>query len=418
MVIIIRLIGESFRFAWHALKSNVLRTILSLLGVTIGIFTIITVLSAVDGLDKSIRKSLSFLGSNVIYVQKWPWSFSENYPWWKYFRRPVPSSDEYTFVKEQITEAQAVSIFAVKGGLTLRYENNTRSSVTVLGISYDHKDVADIRLANGRYFNPQEADNGHAVALIGSNVAESLFPTTDPIGKDIRIKGIPFRVIGKIEKQGDNLLGFPSNDNAVMIPYKALVKLFSSNKGRGVNPTIAARAKDDDPGMYKLEGDLQQLMRRVRRLKPKDDDTFALNRTDTLASFVDGITATLSVIGSVIALFSILIGGFGIANIMFVSVKERTNLIGIQKSLGAKNYFILLQFLLEAMFLSIFGGMIGISLVYLVSLIPISDTFALEFSIGKVILGLTVSSIIGIISGIVPAISASRMDPVEAIRTN
>lgn len=416
MILVIRLIGESFRFAWGALKENVLRTLLSLLGVTVGIFSIIAVLTAVDGLDKGVKKSLNFLGDKVIYVDKWPWIFSNSYPWWKYFQRPYPRTEEYEYLKANATWAKAVSIFDIKGSLTFKYGSSSVNA-TSMGISYEHNQVANIPIADGRYFSPTESFRGKYVMLIGHNIANDLFQGANPIGKDVKVKDIKFRVIGVLEKQGDNLLDAPSNDNVVMIPYPVLVKLFSSG-GRGVSPTIAAKGLEEDKGMVELENELQGLMRRYRGIRPREEDSFALNRPEVFANFLDSIIGVLNIAGFVIGGFGILIGGFGIANIMFVSVKERTSIIGIQKSLGAKNYFILMQFLLEAIFLSLFGGISGLCLVYLLEFIPLGDSFQVELSTKNIITGIIISSVIGVLAGIIPAISASRMDPVEAIRSN
>lgn len=417
-MIILRLVGESFRFAWQALRENLLRTLLSLLGVTVGIFSIIAVLTAVDGLESGIKKSLSFLGDKVIYVDKWPWIFADSYPWWKYLSRPYPSTEEYEFLKSTATWAGAVSIFDIKGGLTIKNGSNVATSITAMGISYEHNQVADITVEEGRYFSPAESSRGKYVVMIGHNIAKELFPNQDnPIGQTIKIKDIRFYVIGILKKQGENLLGAPSNDEVVMIPYNALVKLFSSGK-RGISPTIAAKGVAGDEGMIELENEMRGLLRRYRGTRPKQEDSFALNRPELFADLLGQIIQVLNFAGAIIGGFGILIGGFGIANIMFVSVKERTNLIGIQKSLGAKNYFILLQFLLEAMFLSLFGGVSGLILVYFLEFIPLGDSFSIDLSINNIITGLVISSIIGIMAGIIPAISASRMDPVEAIRTN
>ncbi len=417
IILVIRLIGESFRFAWHALKENPLRTALSLLGVTVGIFSIIAVLTAVDGLDKSIKKSLSFLGEKVIYVEKWPWSFGASYPWWKYYQRPYPTPDEFEYLKENLDNMSAISMMDVKGGLTFKYKNNTVSSATSLGITHDHNKISDIEIAEGRYFSPMESEVGRNVILIGDEIAKELFGEgTYPIDKEVKIKGIKFRVVGLLAKQGENLLGAPSNDNVVMMPYLCLAKLFASSS-RGLSPTINVKGFEEDKGLEELEGEITGLMRRYRGIRPKEEDSFALNRPEVFSTLMDGIIGGLNIAGFLIGGLATLVGGFGIANIMFVSVKERTNLIGIQKSLGAKNYFILLQFLLESVFLSLFGGLFGLMLVSLLGFIDLG-AFELKLNTGNIITGVIISSVIGVFSGIVPAISASRMDPVEAIRTN
>jgi len=415
MLLFIKLFFESMRFAFSALSENLLRTTLSLLGVTVGIFAIVSVLTVVDSLDSSIKKSLSFLGGDVIYVQKWPWVFGPSYPWWKYIKRPEPTYEEYEFLLENIKEAEAVSVFDERGSVVVKYNSNSLDNTTVFGVSYDHSKVWDITIDQGRYFTPQEADKGANAAIIGYNLVKELFPFQNPIGKDIKIKGIKFRVIGTLEKQGENLLGTPSNDEAVFLPFVSMAKLYAS-LSRGLQPTIALKGRESDEGLMELEGEIKGLLRGFRGLRPIEEDDFALNRPEVFADFMDSIIRVLTIAGWCIGSFSILVGGFGIANIMFVSVKERTNIIGIQKSLGAKNYFILFQFLFESLFLSFIGGGVGLLLVNIISVFS-TETFQISLTFTNVLVGLLVSSVIGILSGIVPAISASRLDPVEAIRS-
>ncbi len=415
MIHFFKQVFEAFGFARQALRENLLRTTLSLLGVTVGIFAIIGVLTLVDTLDNSIRKSLSFLGNKVIYVEKWPWSFSDNYPWWKYYRRPYPTLAECEFLEQNLTWASAISIFDFKGGLTIKYKNNNVSSVLAQGISYRHNQVSDIDIKDGRYFTKAEIDRGVYVVILGANIAEELFDTQNPVGNFIKIKGIKFTVAGVIEKQGDNLLGTPSNDELCIMPYKTLAKVFATLK-RGLSPTIAAKGFNTDRGLVELENEIKGMMRSYRGIRAAEEENFALNRPEAITSTLDNIIRILTIASWIIGGFSILIGGFGIVNIMIVSVKERTHIIGIQKSLGAENYFILLQFLFEAIFLSFLGGGVGVMLVSILSVFS-TDTFPIALTFKNVFLGLGISCSVGIISGIVPAISASLLDPVIAIRT-
>ncbi|MEN7546659.1 ABC transporter permease [Rapidithrix thailandica] len=416
MILFFKLFKESFRFAGQALRGNLLRTTLSLLGVTVGIFSIVAVLTVVDALDSSLKKSFSFLGDRVIYVEKWPWQFGGGeYPWWKYIKRPQPDLEDYLFLEANLTQVEAISLFDVKGGATLKYKNNSMTSVAIMGATHTQTQVSEMKIERGRFFSKQEADHAKNVVVIGSTVAEELFGRAEPMGKQIKIKGIRFNVVGILEKQGENLLPTPNFDEMCMIPYYSMAKMYAS-RNRGLSPIISLKGKSTDPSLRELEAEARGLLRAHRRLKPKEEDNFALNRTEAFADFMQSLIGVLKFASWCIGSFALLVGGFGIANIMFVSVKERTNLIGIQKSLGAKNYFILLQFLFEAIFLSVFGGMFGLLLVSLLSLFS-TETFIITLSIENIFLGLTVASVIGILSGIIPAMMASRMDPVIAIRS-
>ncbi len=414
-MIYIHLLLESFRFAFSALRANLLRTILSLLGVTIGIFSIIAVFTLVDSLERNIRSSLDFLGEDVVRVQRMPWIFQEDYPWWEYIKRPKANYEEYKFLAENLTQAQGVTIFTERGGAVVKHESNSFSGGLLSGVAYEHKDVYDIPIEKGRYFSMQEAEGGNYVTIIGFAVAKELFPTSEALGKQVKIRGVKYRVIGVMEEQGASISGAPSADEFIYIPYKSFQKIYSSRGIFGVEPNIAAKGFEEDEGQRELEGELTGLLRQKRGLKPREATNFAVNRPTAFSSILDSIFGVISMAGWVIGSFSILVGGFGIANIMFVSVKERTNIIGIQKSLGAKNFFILFQFLFEAVFLSLLGGLFGLLLVYLLSFISLGS-LELTLSFGNVFLGLSVSVIIGTVSGIVPAGMAAKMDPVIAIR--
>ncbi|HEX8325925.1 MAG TPA: ABC transporter permease [Hymenobacter sp.] len=415
----LRLTLESFRFAWDALKSNLLRTILSLLGVTVGIFSIITVFTIVDSLEANIRSSMDFVGDKVIYIEKWPWTFGPDYPWWKYFNRPVPTAREFQELRKQLSNnSRGVAIFAAKGGNTLKAGSNSVSDCAIQGVSYDYRVVSSVPLAQGRYFTNQEMESARPVAIIGATIAENLYPQREALGQEFKSHGLTFVIIGVMEKEGKKLLDTPSNDTNVLVTFGTFVKMFGlSTNGMGGAPSarIGVKGRDDDPGLLDLEYEVKGVMRNIRGLKPRQEDNFALNRPEMIAGQITKLFGVIGIVGGVIGSFAILVGGFGIANIMFVSVRERTNIIGIQKSLGAKNFFILFQFLFEAICLCLIGGGAGILLVWLITLFP-QDALPLGMSAARIILGLLVSVGIGVIAGIVPAVMAANLDPVIAIR--
>lgn len=403
---------ESFRFAWQALRSNVLRTTLSLLGVTVGIFAIVAVFTIVDSLERNIKDSMSFIGDKVLYVQKWPWGFGGEYQWWKYFQWPSPSYDEYKYLYDNLETASAVSVTDFAGNITVKNGSNSMTAL-LQGASYEYNEVSEVKLSSGRYFSVNEADAARNVAVIGAEIAETLFPGQDALGKAFKLAGNPFVVIGVQERKGESVLDFGGNqDKKCVIPYGSFAKLFQSGRP---DPDIVIKGYEKDVGLEDLEAEITGLLRTRRGLKPLQPTNFSINRPEAAAQAISGVFAVLSIAGWVIGSFSILVGGFGIANIMFVSVKERTNLIGIQKSLGAKNYFILFQFLFEAVMLSLVGGIVGILLVFVLTFVPLGN-LQVVMSVGNILLGLGVSSVIGVLSGIVPAFMAARLDPVIAIR--
>lgn len=414
MLLIIRLIAESFRFAVSALVVNKVRTILSLLGITIGIFSIISVFSVFDSLEKAIRDNINSLGDNVLFVQKWPWAMGGNdYPWWKYWQRPEASLREMNEMQKRSSAADAFA-FMVTVNRNVSHLSTTVESVNINAVSQDYSRVMPFDLESGRYFTPLESQSGRNVIIIGAEVAEALFPGKNPIGRSVKVFGLRMDVIGLMQKSGDNIFG-NSNDKSAFIPINFARNVIDL---RGVGSSIVIRAKDGVSN-DELKDEITGVMRSIRKLKPAAEDNFAINEMDIINRGFDQLFGVIAIVGWIIGGFSLLVGGFGIANIMFVSVKERTSQIGIQKSLGAKNYFVLLQFLIEAVFLSVMGGIVGLLIVFSIALI-ISNTTSFEMllSFKNVMLGLVVSAFIGLVSGFIPAWSASRLDPVEAMRSN
>jgi putative ABC transport system permease protein len=415
-MIFLKLFRESFLFAYDALRQNKLRTMLSLLGVTIGIFTIIAVFSAVDTLRNNLQNSVNKLGSNSVYIQKWPWIGGEDFPWWKYLQRPVPRLKDFDEVQRRSQTAGAVSYEIGIDNRVIKYQSNTVEGAQIDAVSHEHNKTWNFDFKNGRYFTEIESRTGAPVTIIGYDIAQNLFPDGNEIGKQIKVMGRYVTIIGVFAKEGKDILGI-SDDKEVLLPLNFAKNIVDIQNER-YNPQIVVKGKDGLTDID-VESELEGLMRSIRRLRPNQEDNFSLNKTTLLTNQLDKVFGVLNIAGLIIGGFSILVGGFGIANIMFVSVKERTNIIGIQKSLGAKNYFILLQFLIESIILCLMGGIIGLCMVYLAT-IAVKAAVDIEVVLGmkNIIIGIGTSVTIGIISGIIPAYSASRLDPVEAIRSN
>lgn len=412
-MIIIRLINESFLFALQAVRVNKMRTLLSLLGITIGIFSVISVFTVFDSMERSIHKSIDSLGENVLFIQKWPWAMGGDYPWWKYIRRPEPKIAELSEIQRRSSTIEAAS-FMVAVNRTVKHLNNRIENAPIIGVSHDYDRTMKFDISEGRYFTPIESAGGKNVVIIGAGVAENLFNEIDPIGRRIKIFGRNLEIIGLLNKEGEDMFGGSSDDQLIIpINYaRGLIDL------RNTGTTIIVKAKPNVTN-EEMKDELTGILRANHKLRPSEDDDFSMNETDIISKGFDSLFSVISAVGWIIGGFSLLVGGFGIANIMFVSVKERTSQIGIQKSLGAKNYFILFQFLFEAIFLSLFGGLVGLLIILALVFIVNMQDIGLELVLtqGNVVLGMGVSLIIGLISGIIPAFSASRLNPVEAMRS-
>lgn len=416
MLLYLRLLKESFAFAMNALRNNKLRTMLSLLGVTIGIFSIIAVLAAVDSLDRKIRNDISGLDNRSMFLFKYSFGPTD-VPDWKMEQFPDVTFDEYNFIKNNVDDAEHVCFQLFTKRENVKFEDKTVAQVSIKPCTYEFVDIEKLNFAEGRFFNEQESNSGKNCIIIGNDIAEKLFENSNPINKEIRLYGQRFVVIGVLKKVGDRMISFGSNpDQTVYIPVNKVRSMFGDNNPT-FTPVILIKPRES-VDLENLKVEIEQKLRLKRGLKFGEIDNFFINILKGATDQIDQLISSMKVGGWIISLFSLLVGGFGIANIMFVSVKERTNLIGIQKSLGAKNKFILFQFLFEAIILCVIGGIIGLLLVWIIAVI-LTNALDFEFvlGLGNIMLGTGLAAIIGLIAGILPAISASKLDPVEAIRS-
>ncbi len=415
MVTLIKVIVESIRQAFQQLSGNKLRTFLSLLGITIGIFCIIGVQSAVNSLESNVRGSFEKLGNDVIYVKRFSWASGPT-DWWKYMKRPNPSYDDYKVVKAKVRNAQEVSFHAVIGFRTAKYGSRSVEETVLIGATSEFADMFQLKFEDGRYFSSSEYFYGAQKVIIGHKVAEELFGTIEPMGKKIKIQGKKFEIIGVIEKAGDDIVNVMDFDDCIVVSYET-ARTMANMKARYIFDTSVNIKAANNVTLEDLKDEVTGVLRAKRRLKPKEDDNFSLNELTMLTSILDAFFGVLNWAGIIIGLFAILVGMFSVANIMFVSVKERTGIIGIKKALGAKQYVILLEFLIEAVVLCILGGIMGLLFVYLiVTVLSSAIGFNMFLSAGNIIFGIVLSIIIGVLSGVIPAFQAARMDPVEAMR--
>lgn len=410
-------IVNAFSLSNSFLKSNKLRSALSVLGIAIGIFCIVAVLTFASSMKRNVRANLETLGMNVIFIEKWPWGFGGGeYKWWDYLNRPNPGLRDYKLIQQRFSPEIIRDIGFESGtsGLTVKYGKISTTKSRVLGITANYAQMNGLNLSKGRMFNEQEEKSGKNLAIIGNDLAMELFRDENPIGKSLKIKGLKTTIIGVLEKQGSMMNR--QADKGILVPISYMRNFSGIGSGRGSSRIIVRGFENRPP--KELEAEVTRLMRGIRMLKPTEKDNFALNKMTLFSSQLDSTFVMLDVVAWILGLFSLIVGMFGIANIMFVSVKERTPIIGVQKALGAKNRFILVQFLYESVVLSLIGGLAGIILVWITS-IAVSNAadFPVYFTINNFMTGISLSMMTGILAGIIPAIRASKLDPVEAIRS-
>ena len=415
MITILKIIKESILQALQQLRANKLRSFLSLLGISIGIFSIIGVLSAVDSLEDNIKGSLDKLGSDVVYVSKWPWA-NIGGDWWKYMRRPNPDYNDFKAINKNSHNKDLSTFYVRQGGKTLKYGQNNVQDVEMLGVTEEFSDLFSLAFDSGRFFSSAEYRTGSNKIVLGAKVSDELFGDKEPLGKDVKLLGKKYEVIGILEKAGEGLINPLDFDDSFIISYpniKGFVNVKNTNRLFSV---VAVKAKDGI-ALDNLKDEITGVIRSGRHLKPTAASNFSVNELSMVTRVFDSFFIVLNILGIVIGFFSLLVGGVSVANIMFVSVKERTRLIGIKKAIGAKRFVILLEFLIESVILCFLGGIIGLIFVYLITFILTQVIgFELYLNFFNILLGVLVSILIGVISGVIPAWQAARMDAVEAMR--
>jgi putative ABC transport system permease protein len=410
----LKIIGNSLRLAILELRNNKLRTILSLMGVSFGIFCIIGVLSMVTSLERNIQNDIKSLGTNSIYLDKWDYNGGANYPWWKYVNRPEPKFHEMELLKQKTSAASHVAMNLSNSG-NLEYEDGVLAGINYYGVTEEFGDVQHYDVQYGRDLSPNDFSNASPVVVIGYENAEKLFGNPEKaLGKEVMLKGRTAIVTGVIKKQGKSMVGAWEFDRSILMPYRFFRLMFLEKNS---NPVIMIKGKDGVE-VEALKDDLKGAMRSIRKLGPMQEDDFALNAISDFSKSVSEFFGSVNLGGWFIGLLSLIVGAFSIANIMFVTVRERTPIIGLKKAIGAKRLTILAEFLLESAFICILGGLIGVVLVFLLTLLA-SSLFDFPVFISPSLLGLSIGIciLIGVLAGIIPASIASRLDAVVAIRS-
>lgn len=412
----LEIVGSSFKMALQELWKNKLRTFLSLFGITIGIFCIIGVLATVNSLEQNIQNEVKSLGTNTIYIDKWDYSAGggPDYPWWKYVNRPSPRYHEMKQIKER-TPGAKFAAFKIDVEDNVDYEDNRLTGVNIYGISEEFREIQPVEVEFGRYLSDAEFSQGSAVTVIGNEIAEKLFGTPErAVGKIINCRGKKLPVVGVIKKQGKTMIGGWQFDQSIVTAYRFARNIMDEKKA---DPLILVQGQDNMSSKA-LKDDLTGTMRALHKLPPTKEEDFSLNDVNDFSDAISSAFVSLNMGGWAIAALSLIVGMFGVANIMFVSVRERTNQIGLKKAVGAKSRVILAEFLLESAFLCIIGGLIGLTLVFLLTqVLTNSLDFPVYISTSNMALAIVICIIVGILAGFIPARQAARMDPVVAIRS-
>lgn len=384
-----------------------MRSILATLGIVIGIIAVTVLQTAIEGINRAFEKSISAVGADVLYIQKFEWFGKED--WEVYRNRRDIDWQQFKYFVENIQSAESVAP-TVGTSAVVTYQDFSTENVFILGTTSEYQKTVGLNIDEGRFFTQQESDGGWAVCIIGYDVRDAFFENVEPIGKYIQINGNKFKIIGVNEKMG-SMLGLFSLDNRIIIPIQKFFKIF------GTKRSITINVKAPDVTLLEdIKEESRAVMKRARRITVGEKEDFGINQQEAFRQTYDSLTSLIKTIGTAITLLALLVGSIGIANIMFVSVKERTREIGIRKAIGAKRSIILLQFLIESVTICLIGGFIGLSIAFPISLLI--DAFLLPTAMPLWVVGLAliISIASGIISGFFPAFQASKLDPVDSLR--
>lgn len=406
---IFRSIIEGIRLSLFSIWINKMRSALTTFGIVIGIVMVTTMVTVIDGINRSFESSMSMLGQDVIFIQKWPWGFGGEYRWWDFVNRREMEVSYAGQIAERSRFASAVSAESTRWGQSITFEDQVAEQVQIEGVTYSYSATSAVEIADGRFFSEEENQTARNVVILGHDVAEALFGWRDPIGQRVRIGGRRFEVIGVLEQQG-NFLGLQSFDNTAIMPIGTYRYLYSLRRGI----TIRVKFDNDEAlrqGTYEVEG----IMRQIRQLAPDQDNDFAINRLEMFEQQYRAMTGAIYGVGIFLTALSLFVGGIGVMNIMYVSVKERTREIGIRKAVGARYREVLMQFLVESVVVCAIGGIIGIMLSG-VAVYVINQYFVAHLGLQTILLAFLITTITGVIFGFLPAHRAAKSDPIESLR--
>jgi putative ABC transport system permease protein len=400
-------IKENIAISYRAIVAHKMRSFLATLGIVIGITAVTLMQTAIEGINRAFESSIAAVGADVLYVQKFEWFGGQDFEFYR--NRKDITMLNFDYVKRNSQTADAISP-STGTSQTLQYGSQNLENVFIIGTTDEYQKTLSINMDDGRFFTAKESEGGYPVCLIGTDVKNAFFPNINPIGKDIKIGSYSFRIIGVLEKQG-SMLGLFSLDNRAIIPIERFFKIFGTRRSLTINVKAV-----DVKNLDETKEEISSIMRKARKVPLGKKDDFGVNQQSAFRDTYNQLTSLIKIIGLLITSLSLVVGSVGIANIMFVSVKERTKEIGIRKAIGARRRTILMQFLVESTIVCLLGGIIGISIAFPISLLIDAFVLPTAMPLWVVILGLFISLLFGVLSGFFPAYNAARMDPVDSLR--